>query len=542
MATQSKGTDYFTHWPAVCLTVFLGIVILVPVSRYLSHQFAATERRAATQTVTADSSSDRENSKHAKTNVLDTLSDPISPWRDEVYARERLFGRDDPPSDSRSPNASTEAKQEKAKDPPDAADESKRHWQDAKVVSSMRTKVRPFPSLDDEFWAPLNLQDEETLRRDLREFAITVDLAGRDGQSVTIQDIRSDIRRSKLTEHSEFGPGFHPIEQWIAGRNDLEGLPLRRGRQCQLDEQSTKSLAELSRTIGICLQDVAGDSLDPAHDDKVAKALQELEVVNNEDAARVLHQMLQAEGTSIRLHLVARLSAIDGGVASDALAQRAMFDLSPMVREAAIHALQRRPRLEFYPQLVDGMRYPWPPVANHAAAALVVLDVEEAVESLIVLKDAPNPLQPVQDEYGHWHRVELVRVNHMRNCYLCHAPSIGDEDLVRGLVPIAGRHAATRYYGSFSPGDMLVRADVTYLKQDFSVTHHDESYQPWPTDQQHDYLVRKRRFSDTEQFSFSFGKDKAASYVQNSSAIYPQRDAILFALNKLKRPKKTAKE
>ena len=63
-----------------------------------------------------------------------------------------------------------------------------------------------------------------------------------------------------------------------------------------------------------------------------------------EDALPTLVQMLQAENRPVRLLLVELLSAIKGRAASAALARRALFDLSAEVREAAVWALNVRPR------------------------------------------------------------------------------------------------------------------------------------------------------------------------------------------------------
>ena len=98
-----------------------------------------------------------------------------------------------------------------------------------------------------------------------------------------------------------------------------------------------------------------------------------------------------AENKPIRRLLVEVLSLISGREAGAALAQRAMFDLSAEVRQAAVQALKDRPFEEFRPILLHGLRYPWAPVNDHAAEALVALNSKEVVPDLINLLDQPDP-------------------------------------------------------------------------------------------------------------------------------------------------------
>ncbi len=92
---------------------------------------------------------------------------------------------------------------------------------------------------------------------------------------------------------------------------------------------------------------------------------------------------------------------------------------------------------------------------------------------------------------------------------------------MRGLVPTPGKPLPVEYYESRS-GD-FVRADITYLKQDFSelqpVANHDE----WPKFQRFDYLIRTRELD--------FNELKLRTIQEPSS--YPQREAVLYALRQL---------
>jgi HEAT repeat protein len=237
---------------------------------------------------------------------------------------------------------------------------------------------------------------------------------------------------------------------------------------------------------------------------------------------RTLAQMMQAENAPVRLQLVKNLSAVKGEMASAALAQRAVFDLSAEVREAAVQALRERPGEEYRPVLLAALRYPWAPMADHAAEALVNLDNRKAVPYLVGLLDQPDPLAPVQGgEKKQWVAPQLVRVNHLQNCLLCHAPSFDRDDPVQGLGPERDRPLPEAYYGQKT--GTFVRADVTYLKQDFSVVQPVADPGKWPRLQRFDYLVRKRELNAEE----------AARRTQDRPTSYPQREAVLWALREL---------
>ena len=81
-------------------------------------------------------------------------------------------------------------------------------------------------------------------------------------------------------------------------------------------------------------------------------------------------------------------------MATEALAQRALFDLSFEIRESAVEALAERPLAHSRTVLVEGFRYPWVPVADHAAEALVALHDTDAVPALENLTREPDPTAP----------------------------------------------------------------------------------------------------------------------------------------------------
>jgi hypothetical protein len=125
----------------------------------------------------------------------------------------------------------------------------------------------------------------------------------------------------------------------------------------------------------------------------------------------------------------------------------------------------------------------------------------EAVPHLLPLLDAPPParfLSSDRPEKPACTVRELVRINHLANCVLCHAPSHDRNDLVRGAVPLGGQPLPppVAYY---EQGQNFVRADVTYLRQHFSVQQPVARPGAWPAYQRFDYLVRVRRLSPHEQ-------------------------------------------
>ena len=128
--------------------------------------------------------------------------------------------------------------------------------------------------------------------------------------------------------------------------------------------------------------------------------------------------------------------------------------------------------------LLQGMRYPWPAVAKHAGEALVKLERKDLVPQLVALLDEPDPRLPVVKEVKEKKVAlvrELVRINHHRNCLLCHAPgntgTVGAETLTVAVpTPDQPLNPPSGGYQQNGSPDLLVRIDVTYLRQDFSMT------------------------------------------------------------------------
>ena len=247
-------------------------------------------------------------------------------------------------------------------------------------------------------------------------------------------------------------------------------------------------------------------------------------------------QILTGEDRLFRLGLVKNLDEVKAIDATKALANLALFDLDTDVRIAALEALRERPKRDYQDMVVKALRYPWLPVVQHAAQAAVTLELQSAIPEIVPLLDAPDPRVPfgVREGEGKPKQMirELVRVNHHRNCMLCHAPVETAErdrtflrDLPVGrLFPVRSpcRRARRRSTIRRTAWRPFVRADITYLRQDFSVQQHVEDSGKWPEMQRFDFLVRTRKLGAAE-----------VAKLPPPPAVSEYKDAILIALRGL---------
>jgi hypothetical protein len=123
---------------------------------------------------------------------------------------------------------------------------------------------------------------------------------------------------------------------------------------------------------------------------------------------------------------------------------------------------------------------------------------------------------------------ELVKVNHHRNCLLCHAPANATPgaNRVTGTIPTPGEPLPpSQVYYSNPPRDMVVRADVTYLRQDFSMMVRVLDAEPWPMRQRFDFLVRSRVVGEEEAAVFQEKLGK-----QTREELTPYEKSISIAL------------
>jgi hypothetical protein len=308
---------------------------------------------------------------------------------------------------------------------------------------------------------------------------------------------------------------------------DLKGLPMLGESECQAREATVVE----RQAIATELRNI----LDPrlrSRSTTLYSGSRDLSDPHNElgywlegDGLTTVVQMMQTEMVFVRERLAERLAKARNEKALIMLARLALFDSSRNIREYATSLLKSRSPDKYRSILLEGLRYPWAPVAAHAAEALVALGDREAVFSLAGLLDEPDPCLPQRNKDNKWSVREILGVNHLRNCLLCHTPSTAATDPLRGIVPTPGERLPRVYYSSQS--GIFVRADVTYLRQDFSVMQRVAKPDKWPEWQRFDYMVRTRELT----------ADELAAHAKRlpglEPASYPQRDAVLFALREL---------
>ena len=306
-------------------------------------------------------------------------------------------------------------------------------------------------------------------------------------------------------------------------RADLAGLPLRRGEACRLTPSATNHLDKGSLALRTVLATTLADPSKLSTSLLVDKA--KFNKWQKPEAVPALMQMLMAENEAVREVLVDQVSRIEGRPATEALAQLAVFDLNPRVREQAILALEKRPVRDYRDILLKGFDHPWPAVADHAAEAIVALKLPDAVPALLSQLDMPDPQAPYEKPGSKTKYVkELVRVNHLLNCLMCHPASTSQTDKVRGLVPPLDKPIPTGVAYYSSPQGQFVRADITYLKQDFSTVLPVEKPGLWPAQQRFDFVVRERLAKPA---------DLEAGVARKAAGPTPQQKATFFALREL---------
>jgi HEAT repeat protein len=343
------------------------------------------------------------------------------------------------------------------------------------------------------------------------------------------------------------------IRSLMKERSDLAGLPFLLGKDCALEPEASRGLAATSRMVRGTLAEAmapgrrqrnpqsAGQSVDDTQRSEAAAAAGFWSSAKEwygtpEWMIPVYHQILTGEGTEYRLGLVKNLSEVKNARATATLINRALFDLDPEVRQVALNALSTRPAGEYAVELKKGLRYPWLPVVQNAAQSIVTLNRAEMVPDLVNLLDEPDPRAPftIQGEDGEEKTMvrELVRINHHRNCMLCHAAVDTNRDSIDRSVPVGPAPSPgdplpppsmNMEYYSLRPGITIVRADITYLRQDFSLNQVVKDPGKWPAMQRFDFLVRTRELTPAE----------AAAEQPKGHVDVEYRQAINFALRAL---------
>lgn len=376
---------------------------------------------------------------------------------------------------------------------------------------------------------------EEELRRQLEDVP-EVNLDRIQGTA------KSVVAKAKIIkDHNVAFAG--PLANLPTARPDLLGLPMRMGKECRLGKEEAENLHALSRKLRQAFEQAMQDATtgrgvragavasDPRIDaDRLLRLMGASKDWATADAIPTLMQMMTPENKPVRKVLVELLARIDDKRATTALAMRAVTDLSPEVRQAALDALRTRTAADYRSILLAGLRYPVPAIAEQAAEALVALDDKESIPTLVRLLDVPAANLPIATGGPKSKLVvrEVVKINHLGNCALCHQPSFDRTDLVRGAMPTPGTAipapSSTPAYYEGDRGD-FVRADITYLRQDFSVVQPVPAPHNWPNFQRFDYLVRLRTPTPQELgLLLPSNLEKAKN---------PARDAVLFALKEL---------
>ncbi len=322
---------------------------------------------------------------------------------------------------------------------------------------------------------------------------------------------RSDKRAESLEAiRAVAGAGFDATPALMKRRPDLVGLPIRSGVPTRLGPASIRHLTRGAEK----LKGRAGD---------VATLLAEDGVWGQADRIPAMMQVLMAESQEARMALARHLGGMKGKAASAALARIALYDPAPEVRREAIMSLDDRPSAEYRAALLRGFASPWAAPAEHAAEALVALRRADAAQALLAVWHGSDPQAPYhKDATGVQNVKEVVRVNHRLNCLMCHPVSTNSADPLRRAVPPI-REQGFGYSGiglgvgrSAGPrSETFVRADVTYLRQDYSVKIHGERF---------DLFVRERRATQA---------DVDAALARKKRGRTPHQEAAGFALREL---------
>lgn len=244
-----------------------------------------------------------------------------------------------------------------------------------------------------------------------------------------------------------------------------------------------------------------------------------------------LTQMLAAESAEMRLGLVKYLAGVPHVESSKALARMAIYSAEPDVRDAAITALKVRREKDYSDVLVKGLSYPWPAVAKRAADAIAKLERTDLIPQLLTALEATDPRLPVTKDKVTTVR-EMVKMNHHRNCIMCHAPvgsGTPNPSALSAEVAVQGQPLPSPSQGyRQETTELLIRLDVTYLRQDFSASLPVHDAHPWPEQQRFDFFVRERTLT----------ADEASEYVgkltpKEEGVLSPYHKAAVAALREL---------
>jgi hypothetical protein len=329
----------------------------------------------------------------------------------------------------------------------------------------------------------------------------------------------------------------HFLEQVLKHRPDLAGLPFILNDTCRMKKENRGDYQWATKLARMSLSAPGGFW---SSFDRWRTTWADCQSIEIDDRICIdaLEQILATEEHSLQIGLVEWLAKCSKTKLSlerstAALVRLAVFAQSEKLRDVALATLQKRDTRVADPLLRNALRYPWPTVAQNAAEAVVVLHRTDLAGALVEMMELPDPRAPVlRVVSGNKVPVvrELVRINHLRNCLLCHPPvsspnQSSDGPILVGQIPIPGLPLPSSYDFSFTnSAELSVRADITYLRPDFSINLQVANAKPWPKDQRFDFVVRSRVLTPHEVSDY-----EAQAKGKNGIDVYRQ-----IALNALR--------
>jgi hypothetical protein len=352
-----------------------------------------------------------------------------------------------------------------------------------------------------------------------------------------------------VEKHGKGSDAF--VDALAADFPDLRGLPFLKGAACATDATHASQLTFSGQCLR-CLLDSSPQQIQKRNRfggkdySSLAEAIvsQSFDFSERNDqraprshaALPAMMQILAVETPDLRVAFVSQLQSrpIDAATIT-AFARFAIFDPDATVRSAAVDALRRQPFATYGPRLINGLRHPWPAAAEHAAEALVGADAQEALPDLVRLLDEADPTDPFERQESDkkiFAVREVVKINHHRNCMLCHAPAVVRRDDRRvqefhAKVPDPSEPLPRRSEQYNPTRGPIVRVDETYLRQDFSMMQAVEERGAWPKMQRFDYLVRTRPATAEEVQASQHSRQ------WSDEVLSPHRRAVLYALSRL---------
>jgi hypothetical protein len=383
-------------------------------------------------------------------------------------------------------------------------------------LAATKPRVRDLPAGVSLMLTPASERELHKLLQSVEQVDLDPDYAKRSKADL------ADAAKKIVTQTKEDADAF--VRGLKKDRPELAGLPFLMGKDCTISKADSQALALNSAAVrNLMDRSFSSRSLSGSQDSNYYSSASEHVWTEFEERSSksktksmflpALRQILLPEHVGHRQRLVTHLMRNHEANSTAMLAEMAVIDMNSDVRKYAIDALKARyTAAEYRPTLLKALRYPWPPIAKNAAQAIVALEMRDAVTDIAAMLDEPDPRAPFVaktpgEQPKHMVR-ELVRVNHHRNCMLCHAPVGEGNDVLRGGadVPIGPVTSAgdplpsgsSRVYYSAPRGVTLVRADVTYLRQDFSVRQEVRDPGKWPEVQRFDFFIRNTEISEKE--------------------------------------------